>query len=130
MALVHSNGSGDHAGSFGFDRVDRSAFAFGPNAKAKVVNQSVDVAPGRCVADEIISKLDELIRGVEERWEALADPGEIRDDLKAVRTEVRDREPDKTTISKKLNRAVTSLAPVTALTELAASIVELVSHLH
>jgi hypothetical protein len=130
MALVHGNGSDDDNASFEFGKVDRSAFAFGPRAKAKVVNQSVDVAQGRDVAGEIISKLDELIRGVEEHWEALADPGEIRHDLKAVCTEVRDREPDKTSISMKLNRAMTRLAPVAALTELAASIAELVSHLH
>jgi hypothetical protein len=114
---------------FEFDRVDRSAFAFGPQAKAKVVNQSVDGASRRDVAGEIISKLDALIRGVEEHWEVLPDPGELRRDLKAVSAEVRDQEPDKFSISRKLNRAVTRLAPVTALTELAASIGELVSHL-
>jgi hypothetical protein len=127
---VHSNGSGDHNASFEAGKVERSALAFGPNAKAKLVNQSAGAAPGSDVADEIISKLDELIRGVEKHWEALSDPGEVRHDLKAVRTEVRDGDPDKTTIGKKLNRAVTRLTPVTALTELAASIAELVSHLH
>ena len=126
---MHSNGSGDSY-HVSFDAVHDSALAFGPNSTASYVNQIAGGVPDRDVAAEIISKLDELIRGIEEHWDALADPADIRHELKMVRTGVRDQEHDKTTLSNKLTRVVTRLAPVSVLTELAASIAELVGHLH
>jgi hypothetical protein len=125
---VHQNGSGEYNANF--EQADRSAFAFGPKSRAKVVNQGSDSPPAADPTVQILGKLDELIRGVEQHWAELADPGDIRHDLKAVRTELRDQEPDTTTIGRKVSRAMTRLAPVTALAELAASIAELVSHLH
>jgi hypothetical protein len=128
MALVRDNGPDEYNASFG--NVDRSAFVLGRNGSATVINQGGNSAAGPDVAGEVISKIDELIRGVEKHWEAFADPGQIHQDLRAVRAGLRDREPDKTTITKKLKLAMTGLAPVTALTELAASIAELISRLH
>ncbi len=125
---MHQNGSGEYNANF--EKADRSAFAFGPKSRAKVVNQGGDSPPAPDPTVQILGKLDELIRGVEQHWAELADPGDIRHDLKAVRTELRDQEPDTTTIGRKLSRAMTRLAPVTALAELAASIAELVGHLH
>jgi len=124
---VHENGSGEYNAHV--EKADRSAFAFGPESRAQVVNQA-DNPPPPDPTVQILGKLDELIRGVEQHWAELADPGGIHHDLKAVRTELRDPEPDTTTIGRKLSRAMTRLGPVTALAELAASIAELVGHLH
>ena len=124
---MHQDSSGEY--NVNFEKVDRSAFAFGPESRPKVVNQA-DNPPAPDPTVQILGKLDELIRGVEQHWAELADPGGIHHDLKAVRTELRDREPDTTTIGRKLSRAMTRLAPVTALAELAASIADLVGHLH
>ena len=111
-------------------KVKRSAVAIGPESRAKVVNLGAGKSSAPDQTAQILGKLDELIRGVEQHWAELADPGDIRHDLKAVRTELRDPEPDPAAVSRKLSGAMQRLAPVTALAELAASIAELVSHLH
>jgi len=125
---VQQNSSGEYNANL--EKADQSAFAFGPKSRATVINQGGDSPSGVDPTVQILGKLDELIRGIEQHWAELADPGDVRHDLKAVRTELRDQDPDTTTIGRKLNRAMTRLAPVTALAELAASIAELVSHLH
>jgi hypothetical protein len=125
---VHQNGSSEYNANFVM--ADRSAFSFGPESGATVINQGGDSPAAPDPTVQILGKLDELIRGVEQHWAELADPGDVRHDLKAVRTELRDQDPDTTTIGRKLNQAMTRLAPVAALAELAASIGELVSHLH
>jgi hypothetical protein len=125
---VQHNSSGGYNANF--EKADRSAFAFGPKSRATVVNQVGDGPRSPDPTVQILGKLDELIRGVEQHWAELADPGDIRHDLRAVRTELRDQEPDTATIGRKLSRVMTRLAPLTALAELAASITDLVSHLH
>jgi hypothetical protein len=125
---VQQNSSGEYNANL--EKADRSAFAFGPKSRATVINQSGDSTSGPDPTVQILGKLDELIRGIEQHWAELADPGDVRHDLKAVRSELRDQDADTATIGRKLNRAMTRLAPVTALAELAASIAELVSHLH
>ncbi len=125
---MHQNGSSEYNANF--EKADRSALSFGPKSRATVINQGGDSQAAPEATVQILGKLDELIRGVEQHWAELADPSDVRHDLKAVRTELRDQDPDTATIGRKLNRAMTRLAPVTALAELAASIAELVSHLH
>jgi hypothetical protein len=117
--------------------VRKSAVAVGPNAHASVTSAHATGPEAQAAAgaasdrrEEALRLVGELLRGIEERWATLPEADVARRNMRDVRSELKDPEPDKASVLLKLRNVMSSVKPVTALIELAETILDLVSHLH